>query len=113
MKDAKQLKVDDYGFTVTLTVKEWDKDTSTYVVVDISAATTKNILLRQPDGTVVSNPATFVAGGTDGKLRYTVPAGQLSQAGKVQWLAEIVTPTWGQQTSAIERKVFPKWAAAA
>jgi hypothetical protein len=71
------------------------------VIVDISAATTKEILFRKPDGTVVTKTGTFSTDGTDGKLRYTTIAGDLDQAGDWRVQGYIVTPT-GSWKSSVE-----------
>lgn len=50
-------------------------------VVDISAATTTQILLRKPDGTVVTQTAVLDTTGTDGKMKYTTVLDDLDTNG--------------------------------
>jgi hypothetical protein len=55
-------------------------------VVDISGASTKTMNFVKPNGVVVSKTAVLVNTGTDGKMQYTVIAGDLDLAG--QWAAQ-------------------------
>ena len=58
--------------------------------VDISAATTKQLLLKSPAGAVLTKTAVFTNTGTDGKLQYTTIAGDLSSTGDWQIQASCV-----------------------
>jgi len=49
--------------------------------VDVSAATTKQIIFEDPDGTVTSKTAVWVTDGTDGKIKYTAESGLLDATG--------------------------------
>ncbi len=51
--------------------------------VDVSAVTTKQVILKKPDsaGTVVTKTASFTNSGTDGKIQYTTIAGDLDTVG--------------------------------
>ena len=70
-----------------------DQDSS---VVDLSAATTKQIKLLRPDGTSVEEDASFQTDGTDGILEYTTVSGNLSICGvwKIQWYVVLSGSTW-------------------
>ncbi len=45
--------------------------------IDISSASTKQILIYKPDGTVLTKAASFATDGTDGKLTWTTVADDL------------------------------------
>lgn len=62
-------------------------------VVDISTATTKSLLLYKPDRTLLTKAASFSTDGTDGKIRYTTLAADLSAAGSWQLQVYIEMPT--------------------
>jgi len=69
-------------------------------VVDISGATTKQILFQKPNGTTMTKNATFVTDGTDGKLKYTTVANDLDTIGLWKIQARVVLPTgsWHSDT---------------
>lgn len=77
---AGELRVGDIGTVIELTVKDGGS------AVNISAATTKQIKFRKPNGTTVTKTAVFTTDGTDGKIKYTTVADDLDTAGI--WRAE-------------------------
>lgn len=50
-------------------------------VIDISAATTKEIIFKTPDGTRLAKAGSYATNGTDGKLDYASESGFLSVTG--------------------------------
>lgn len=66
------IHVGDIGTTITVTVLEDE------TALDISGATTKEFIIKRPDGDLVTKTASFVTTGTDGRLRYTVTSGDVS-----------------------------------
>lgn len=66
----------DIGTAIIITV------TANDVVYDISGATVKKILLKKPDGTVLTKDAVFVTDGKDGKIQYVTITGDLNAIGK-------------------------------
>ena len=60
-------------------------------VVDVSSATTKEIILEKPDGSTVTKTAAFVTDGTDGKIKYTTIAGDLDQVGRWRIQGRIIS----------------------
>ena len=66
------------------------------VLVDISSCTTKHIIFKKPDGTVVIEDADFYTDGTDGYMQYVAVTGDLDQAGKwkIQGYVEFNTVGW-------------------
>jgi hypothetical protein len=71
-----EIRVGDIGTNIELTVKD-----ETNTVVDISTATTKQLIFRKPNGTLLTKNATFTTDGTDGKIYITTVAGDLDQVG--------------------------------
>lgn len=76
---AVQLHVGDYGTALRLTVSEDG------TAVDVSAATTKQIKLRTPEGRVLTKTASFVTDGSDGAMQYTLQQGDLDAPGLWRW----------------------------
>jgi len=70
----------DQGFALrpTLVDEDWD-------AVDVSAATVKKMLIEKPDGTVLEKTANFATDGTDGKIEYTIVAGDVDQVGLYEY----------------------------
>lgn len=63
-----------------------------YTALDISGATTKQIIIDKPDGTNLIRDANFVNTGTDGKLYYLTVVGDLDQSGTYKIQSYIVIP---------------------
>lgn len=70
----------DIGAVIRLTV------TSNGSSRDVSTATTRQIILKKPDGTIVTKTASLTTNGSDGRMQYVVESGVIDQAGawKVQ-----------------------------
>lgn len=49
--------------------------------VDISGATTKQLIFRAPDAVTSAKAGTFITDGTNGQLRYTTIADDIDEAG--------------------------------
>lgn len=60
--------------------------------LDISSATVKALVFKKPDGTVVEKTAVFVTNGTDGKLKWTTIAGDLTPYGTYSAQARLTMP---------------------
>ena len=80
------MHVGDIGTVIEVTL--YDSGT----VVDVSGATTKQLLLKKPDGTVATKNASFTTNGVDGKLRYTTLANDLDAAGVWELQVYVVLP---------------------
>lgn len=91
----------DIGTVFELTVK----DGST--AVDVSASTSKVIKFMDPYGVVTSHSAAFVTDGTDGKIKYTTIAGDLTPSGlwRLQAVVGFSNGTWNSDIK--EFQVFP------
>ena len=69
------ININDIGTDLQITVKEGTS------VVDISTATTLQILLTAPSGAVKTKTATLINTGTDGQMRYTTVSGDIDEVG--------------------------------
>lgn len=94
----------DIGTVFEVTVQE------NGAALNISSATTKQILLRKPSGTVLTKTASFVTDGTNGKISYTTVAGDLSEDGQWKIQAYIVLPTGSWHSDAQRFDVYPNLA---
>lgn len=88
---ACEIHKNDIGTIFKFTLKDCDN-----IVVDISGATTKNILFTKPTGVLLTKAGTFTTNGTDGLLQYTTLSGDLDVLGVWQAQAMIVLAngTW-------------------
>ena len=86
-----EIHKSDIGTTFQVTVKDEDSN-----VVDVSGATTKQIIFEKPDGTNLEKDASLVTDGTDGKIKYVTLSGDLSEAGcwRMQGYVVLATGTW-------------------
>jgi len=85
---AEEIHLDDIG-TVFEVILMDDED-----VVDISGATTKELIFRKPDGSKATQTADFVTDGTDGGMQYISVADDLDQTGAWNIQAYLVLPGW-------------------
>ena len=85
---ANEIHVGDVGTRVTVTFKDGTN------VVDISGASTKQIWLRRPSGSVLKLDGTFTTDGTDGAIYIDSTASCFASAGDT-WEAQgyIETPS--------------------
>lgn len=92
---ADEIHIDDIGTQFIVTIKDDD------VAVDLSTATTKQLIFRKPDGTKLTKNASFVTDGTDGKLKYVSVSGDLNEAGywKLQAYIAIGSNAWKTNTT--------------
>ena len=66
------------------------------VPIDISLASTIQIVLKKPSGASLTKNATFLTDGTDGIIYYTIIAGDLDEVGtwKIQGIVTIGSYIW-------------------
>jgi len=82
-----EIHVGDIGTAFEVTVKDQDD-----VVVDLSSATAKEILLQKPDKTVLTKTASFKTDGEDGVIQYALAAGDIDANGLWSLQAHVVLP---------------------
>ena len=87
---ADEIHVGDTGTRITLTF------TDAGVAVDISWATTINIILMGPSGAAATLAGTFTTDGSDGKIYYDSLVGTFSEDGewRIQGHAADATRSW-------------------
>lgn len=74
---------------------------------DISTAISLEMRFEDPDGTVISRPASFVTDGTDGLIQYQLEAGVLSKEGPWARQAVVTAPSFKKSGSRICFDVGP------
>ena len=72
---ANEIHKGDIGTQFTVTVQDGT------TVVDISTASTKQLIFKKPGGTILTKSTSFVTDGTDGKMQYVSVDGDLSDDG--------------------------------
>ena len=76
-------------------------------LVNISTATTMEIIFEKPDQTTVTQTATFTSDGSDGQMEWaTTTTTDLDQAGTWKWQGRVVMPSWEGKTSILEFEVI-------
>ena len=93
----------DIGTIFELTIEESIDGIDT--VVNVSSATTRQLIFRKPDQSVLTKTASFTTDGTDGKIRYVTAPGDIDTAG--QWIVQgkVVMPSGTFYSSMIGFKV--------
>ena len=74
----------DWGTIFHITVLETN-EAEQNVVMNISTATTKQILFTKPSGTLLTKTAVFTTDGTNGQIQYVSIDGDLNEAGTWTW----------------------------
>ena len=93
----KTAQLDDVGTVVRFTIT-----TETGGSLDLSGATTKQIIFLKPDDeTTVTKTAIFTNDGTDGKIQYTTVANDWDTVGKWKVQARVVTPSGDWRTTKV------------
>jgi len=82
----REIHVGDIGTVFSITVKDGVK------VVDVSSASSKNVIFAKPDGTVLNFSGTYETDGTDGIVNYTTVLGDLDLIGMWSIQVHIVMP---------------------
>lgn len=85
MADIKEVQLDSVNLAIIISVIDQDGN-----IVDVSSASTKNILIKKPDRTVLTKTGVFVTDGTDGKIQHLTIAGDLDQLGIYEAQGDIV-----------------------
>jgi hypothetical protein len=80
----RDIRIGDIGTVFEVTVVDDS------VVVDVSTASTKEIIFVDPDGRETTHAAAFSSSGTDGKIRYSTQSGDIYRAGNWQIRARVV-----------------------
>lgn len=83
-----EIHVGDIGTQFIVTIQDYNGTAE-----DISAATTKQIILKAPDGTRLAKNAGFVTDGSDGQIVYTTVSGDMSTNGTWKIQGYVITPS--------------------
>jgi hypothetical protein len=97
---ADEVHVGDVGTTFILTVTDG-------TAVDVSGATTKQILFGKPNGSTVTKTAAFTTDGTDGKVQYSTVANDLDMAGVWNIQAYVVLAAGSWHSDVTSFVVYP------
>ena len=75
---ANEVHLNDIGTVFEITLKD---EGNSPEIVDVSTAATMEIIFQKPNGTSVTQTASFTTDGTDGKIEYTTLTGDLDTVG--------------------------------
>ena len=73
------------GTTFRATIKDQDN-----VVVDVSTASTQELIFKKPDGTIITRTTTFTTDGINGQIEYKTLAADIDQAGTWEWQPHVI-----------------------
>ena len=74
--------------------------------IDISGATVQRFLILRPDGQLLTRTTSFTSDGTDGKIRYSTVAEDLTVKDTYYIQAYLELPTWQGHSEIKEFEVF-------
>jgi PKD repeat protein len=97
---VKEVHVGDINVLFVITLK----DNTT--VVDISSATTKEIIFKKSDGTTLTKTALFSTDGTDGKVQYATISGDINMSGLWSVQAHIISSSGEWKSSVANFDVY-------
>jgi methionine-rich copper-binding protein CopC len=81
---ANEIHLNDVGTKFLVTIKDGSS------AVNISSASTKEIIIQKPSGTKITATATFDSDGTDGKIYYVTVADDLDEAGSYKLQGKVI-----------------------
>ena len=81
---ANEIHQNDVGTQFLVTVKDGSS------AVNISSATTKQLIIKKPSGTKLTKTATYSTDGADGKIYYNTVADDLDEAGTYKLQGKVV-----------------------
>ena len=81
---ANEIHVNDVGTKVLVTVTDGSS------AVNISSATTKELIIKKPSGTKLTKATSFTSDGTDGKMQYSIASDDLDEAGSYKLQGKVV-----------------------
>ena len=87
---AQYIQANAVGLVITLAVKD-----EAGAALDLTTATTTQIILKPPQGYPITKTATVPSPATDGKVRYVTEAGVLGVPGK--WRAQAFVAVGGNE----------------
>jgi len=82
---AQYIQAGATGMVITLTVQD-----EAGVAVNLTTATTTEIILKPPQGFALTKTASVVSPATDGKIRYVTESGVINPPGKWKAQAHVV-----------------------
>lgn len=97
-----EIHVGDIGAVFLITIKDSQTNTS----IDVSGATTKQIIFQKPDGTLLTKDAEFTDNGSDGQIQYQTVSGDLDVKGDWKIQAYIVIPSGSWRTNINNFRVY-------
>lgn len=98
--DKNSIQVGATGFVIELEIKEG------YSVLDISSATTKNIIIEKPDDTIITASGSFITDGTDGLLYYRTNSTDLNLEGIYNVQAYLIMPDFTGYSTPVSFTVY-------
>ena len=81
---ANEIHQNDVGTQFLVTVKDGSS------AVNISSATTKQLIIKKPSGTKLTKAAAYSTDGTDGKIYYNTVADDLDEAGTYKLQGKVI-----------------------
>tara|TARA_Y100000310_G_C20365020_1_gene660753 strand:+ start:71 stop:379 length:309 start_codon:yes stop_codon:yes gene_type:complete len=81
---ANEIHLNDIGTQFLLTIKDGSS------AVDVSTASTKQIIIKKPSGTKITATATFSTDGSDGKIYYSAVADDLDETGSYKLQGKVI-----------------------
>jgi len=92
---ADEIHCFDQGTALRCTILDCDTP------VNVSGAVTLDIILKRPDGALLTKAASLVTDGTDGKIEYITASSDLSMAGlwKLQCVVGFESYQWKSSVS--------------
>ena len=81
---ANEIHVNDVGTKFLVTVTDGSS------AVNISSATTKELIIKKPSGTKLTKATSFTSDVTDGKMQYSIASDDLDEAGSYKLQGKVV-----------------------
>ena len=97
---ANEIHENDVGTKFLVTVTDGSS------AVNISSASTKQLIIKKPSGTKLTKATSFSTDGTDGKMYYNIAADDLDEAGTYKLQGKVIISDGTFYTDIQTFKVF-------
>lgn len=90
--NIEEVHLGDIGTIFRVTINDCDS-AGVQSAIDISAATTLQLIFKPPKGASVTKTAVFTTDGTNGQIQYVTVSGDINETGRWKLQAYIVLPS--------------------
>ena len=97
--------VGDIGTSIRMTIKDQDEN-----IINLNGNTSLQLVIKRPNGTILTKTATLFTDGTDGIMEYQTISGDFNESGSYLFQGYVVFPNGQWYTSSTKSIIDPNLA---